>query len=132
MLFRWPQLPDRPRTNPPDRRLHRPFRLPRFSGLPLIAVLLSALLSLAALLPLGGLGARAAGIGSPSQPLAESSETLASRSPWSRPESYPLALKPRTDLYRPSAEWIGRLILPTAQEIAAAEAPPEDWAWIEL
>ena len=132
MLFRWPQLPDRPRTNPPDRRLHRPFRLPRFSGLPLIAVLLSALLSLAALLPLGGLGARAAGIGSPSQPLAESSETLASRSPWSRPESYPLALKPRTDLYRPSAEWIGRLILPTPQEAAAPEAPREDWVWIAI
>jgi predicted Abi (CAAX) family protease len=83
-------------------------------------------------LPLGGLGAPAASVGTPSQPLAASSETLASRSLWSRPESYPLAEKPRADLYRPSAAWIGRLILPTPQEAAAPEAPREDWVWIEI
>ncbi len=71
-------------------------------------------------------------VGSPSQPLAESSETLASRSPWSRAESYPLAQKPRADLYRPSAAWIGRLILPTPQDDAAPQAPREDWVWIEI
>jgi predicted Abi (CAAX) family protease len=83
-----------------------------------------------------GLGASAslqpAVRGTPTKPLPQSSELLASRSIWSRPESYPLDQRPRADLYRPSAEWIGRLILPTAQEIAAAEAPPEDWVWIEL
>jgi predicted Abi (CAAX) family protease len=71
-------------------------------------------------------------VGTPSQPLAASSETLAGRSPWSRPESYPLTEKPRADLYRPSADWIGRLILPTPQEAAAPEAPPQDWVWIEI
>lgn len=70
--------------------------------------------------------------GTPTKSLPQSSEVLASRSIWSRPESYPLDQKPRADLYRPSAEWIGRLILPTSQEIAAAEAPREDWVWIEL
>jgi predicted Abi (CAAX) family protease len=92
-------------------------------------------------LPLGGLllppavraqASPAASVGTPSQPLAASSETLASRSLWSRPESYPLAEKPRADLYRPSAAWIGRLILPTPQEAAAPEAPREDWVWIEI
>jgi predicted Abi (CAAX) family protease len=74
----------------------------------------------------------AAVLGTPTRPLSQSSELLASRSLWSRPESYPLELKPRSDLYRPSADWIGRLILPTPQETAAAEAPPGDWVWIEL
>lgn len=70
--------------------------------------------------------------GTPTKPLPQSSEVLASRSIWSRPESYPLDQRPHADLYRPSAEWIGRLILPTAQEMAADEAPPQDWVWIEL
>jgi predicted Abi (CAAX) family protease len=70
-------------------------------------------------------------LGTPTKPLAQSSEELAGRSIWSRPESYPLSRKPAAALYRPSAEWIGRLILPTPQEIAAA-APREDWVWIEI
>ncbi|MEB3362278.1 MAG: hypothetical protein VKI42_09175, partial [Synechococcaceae cyanobacterium] len=69
-------------------------------------------------------------VGTPTNPLPPSSEALASRSPWSRPESYPLTLRPRTPLYRPSAEWIGRLILPSPRETAAA--PQEDWVWIEI
>lgn len=73
-----------------------------------------------------------ASVGTPRQPLPESSEALALQSPWSRPASYPLSLRPRTDLYRPSADWIGRLILPTPAEITDAAAPREDWVWIEL
>ena len=68
--------------------------------------------------------------GTPSQPRPESSEALARQSPWSRPESYPLSQRPRADLYRPSADWIGRLVLPTPAEVAAPGAPPGDWVWI--
>jgi predicted Abi (CAAX) family protease len=71
-------------------------------------------------------------VGTPTRPLPESSEALASRSPWSRPESYPLAQQPRADLYQPSATWIGRLILPTPEDLAAPQAPREDWVWIEI
>lgn len=73
-----------------------------------------------------------AAIGTPTRPLPQSSEVLASRSIWSRPESYPLEQQPRANLYRPSAAWIGRLILPTPQEAAAPEAPQQDWVWIEV
>jgi predicted Abi (CAAX) family protease len=68
--------------------------------------------------------------GTPAHPRPESSEALARQSPWSRPESYPLSRQPRTDLYRPSADWIGRLVLPTPAEVAAPDAPPGDWVWI--
>lgn len=71
-------------------------------------------------------------VGTPTRPLPVSSEALALQSPWSRPASYPLSLQPRADLYRPSAQWIGRLILPTPAELADAQAPREDWVWIEL
>jgi predicted Abi (CAAX) family protease len=64
--------------------------------------------------------------------VGESSEALASRSPWSLPQSYPPSLKPRSDLYRPSAAWIGRLILPSAAEVAAPQAPRQDWVWVEV
>ncbi|MEB3265748.1 MAG: CPBP family glutamic-type intramembrane protease [Cyanobacteriota bacterium] len=36
---------------------------------------------------------------------------------------------PATDVYRPHADWIGRLILPSASEQAAR---PGDWVWVEL
>lgn len=68
--------------------------------------------------------------GTPTQPRPESSEALARQSIWSRPESYPLTRQPRADLYRPSAEWIGRLVLPTPAEVADPRAPREDWVWI--
>ena len=70
--------------------------------------------------------------GTPSQPRPESSEALAALSPWSQPQSYPLQLRPRAGLYRPSAEWIGRLLLPTPAQAADPQAPRGDWVWIEL
>ncbi|MEB3331826.1 MAG: CPBP family glutamic-type intramembrane protease [Synechococcaceae cyanobacterium] len=80
-------------------------------------------------LPLHGLSA---GRGSPARPLPQSSEALALQSPWNRPETYPLALRPRRDLYRPSASWIGRLLLPSPDDLSESGAPGGDWVWIEL
>ncbi|MFM7265883.1 MAG: CPBP family intramembrane glutamate endopeptidase [Cyanobium sp.] len=73
-----------------------------------------------------------AAAGTPTHPLPESSEELAGRSPWSLPQSYPLQRRPSPDLYRPSADWIGRLVLPTPAETAAPQAPKDDWVWIVL
>ncbi|MFN7678187.1 MAG: type II CAAX prenyl endopeptidase Rce1 family protein [Cyanobacteriota bacterium] len=70
--------------------------------------------------------------GTATQPLPVSSEALARQSIWSRPESYPLSLRPRGDLYRPSADWIGRLLLPTPQDTADPAAPRDDWVWVLL
>ena len=67
--------------------------------------------------------------GTPLQPLPQSSDALARRSVWSRPESYPLDRTPPAGLYNPSAEWLGRLILPTNAETALL---PGDWVWIEV
>ena len=94
-----------------------------------LALALGLLLSGLVLLPSA---ASPPSVGTPTQPLPVSSETLALQSPWSRPDSYPLRLRPRADLYRPSAEWLGRLILPTPEELADGQAPRQDWVWIEL
>jgi len=72
----------------------------------------------------------AAEAGTPTHPRPESSEELAGRSPWSLPQAYPLQRRPRADLYRPSAEWIGRLLLPTPADTADPSAPRGDWVWI--
>ena len=61
-----------------------------------------------------------------------SNEALALRSAWTRAESYPIELRPRIDVYHPTADWIGRLILPTREELANPDAPVDDWVWIEL
>ena len=94
----------------------------------LSALLLACCLGQGLLSPLALSGPPA--LGTPTHPLPQSSEALARRSPWSRPESYPLSQRPRADLYRPSAEWMGRLVLPTPVEIADPQAPKDDWVWI--
>ncbi len=68
-------------------------------------------------------------MGSPLHPLPLSSDALARQSAWNRPETYPLSQRPASDLYRPSAEWLGRLILPSAAETSATSG---DWVWIDL
>ena len=110
---------------PSPRRLTAPLarRLPS-----LLSALLAALLVVAVLLPALAPRPGHAAAGTPREPLPESSEELASRSPWTRPESYPLDQRPDPGLYRPSAAWIGRLILPSAEE----PGPEGDWVWIEL
>lgn len=71
-------------------------------------------------------------VGTPTRPLPLSSEALALQSPWSRPQSYPLDRRPRSDLYRPSADWIGRLELPSEADLADRQALDGDWVWIVL
>jgi predicted Abi (CAAX) family protease len=72
---------------------------------------------------------RASPVGTPRNPLPLSSDVLAGQSAWNRPDTYPLSLRPAPDRYLPSAEWLGRLILPSAAETSAT---PGDWVWIEL
>jgi predicted Abi (CAAX) family protease len=67
--------------------------------------------------------------GTPTRPLPQSSEELASRSPFSQPAYYPLDQRPDPALYRPHASWIGRLILPSAADSAGQ---PGDWVWVDL
>ncbi|MEO1001742.1 MAG: CPBP family glutamic-type intramembrane protease [Cyanobacteria bacterium J06638_7] len=101
----------------------------------LLGRLAAVLLGLWLLLLLAPWGAVSAA-GTPRDPLPESSDALARRSPWNRPASYPLELRPDTALYRPSSEWIGRLILPGAQESnpdeAQAAGADHDWVWLEV
>jgi len=60
---------------------------------------------------------------------AVSSYSLVQRAPFNRPDFYPLDRRPDPALYRPHADWIGRLILP---EPAEAAASAEDWVWLEV
>jgi len=46
------------------------------------------------------------------QPTKQRSYHLYQRVPWIHPEAYPLGQAPSPKLYRPVADWIGRLILP--------------------
>jgi len=49
-------------------------------------------------------------------PSPGSSYALAQAAPFNRPSHYPLAQRPDPRLYQPHADWIGRLILPSAAE----------------
>ena len=61
--------------------------------------------------------------------VAVSFYSLVQRAPFNRPDFYPLDRRPDPALYRPHADWIGRLILP---EPAEAAASAEDWVWLEV
>ncbi len=97
----------------------------RFAALAGLALLLTLLFS-----PL----ARAATSG-PEAPSPLTSYALAQRAPFNRPDHYPLSQRPDPALYRPHADWIGRLVLPSPQEIEAARGGPQDpgdWVWVVL
>ncbi|UZQ54508.1 CPBP family glutamic-type intramembrane protease [Trichothermofontia sichuanensis B231] len=91
-------------------------RMLRFIGL----VLLSGLLVIALwhLLP------------RPTPPPRPSSYALSLTAPFNRPEHFPLAQTLDPPYYRPTGEWVGRLILPTPEQQRHWGAA--DWVWVEL
>ena len=86
------------------------------------------LLALALLLLPGSLQAGAGASGVPAQ-AHRSSYALVRHAPFNRPGFYPLKRHPDPALYRPHADWVGRLILPAPAEAAASG---EDWVWLEV
>ncbi len=61
-----------------------------------------------------------------------SSYALAQQADFNRPGHYPLGVRPDPSLYLPHADWLGRLILPSVQELAASPLPDDDWVWVEI
>lgn len=60
---------------------------------------------------------------------ATSSYRQARQAEFNRVEAYPIKPLPTTTNYRPTGEWVGRLILPAAAEYVQT---PGDWAWLEV
>ncbi|MCP9915946.1 CPBP family intramembrane metalloprotease [Cyanobium sp. ATX 6F1] len=72
-------------------------------------------------------------MGTPTAPSPLSSEVLSARAPFNQSAHYPLGQRPDPALYRPHADWLGRLILPSERELVQAPAAlGQDWVWIEL
>ncbi len=63
-----------------------------------------------------------------------SNYAISMQAPFNQPEFYPLNQSIDSDLYQPVAEWTGRLILPTQQELETKKAQwgEKDWVKIEL
>ena len=67
----------------------------------------------------------------------KSSYALSAQAPFNQPEYYPLEQTLDPELYRPTHEWLGRLILPTSEQLQAAakiasDSAQTDWIWVEL
>jgi len=62
-------------------------------------------------------------------PLAawESHYAVTGRAPFNQPAFFPISQTPPSDRYYPTAEWFGRLILPSVQEQGT-----RDWVWLEV
>jgi predicted Abi (CAAX) family protease len=60
---------------------------------------------------------------------AISNYELAQAAPFNRLETYPIQPLPSTANYRPTGEWLGRLILPSEADY---ENEPGDWVWMEV
>ncbi|HIK08492.1 MAG TPA: CPBP family intramembrane metalloprotease [Trichormus sp. M33_DOE_039] len=65
-----------------------------------------------------------------SQPVLkqESNYAIHKRQSFNQTPFYPLNQTVNPDLYQPIAQWVGRLLLPTSEQIS----PGEDWVWIEV
>jgi predicted Abi (CAAX) family protease len=75
----------------------------------------------------------------PQQPVQvskrESDYAILSRLSFNQPRYYPITQTVPSNLYRPIANWVGRLILPTPKQLKAVEASgsqPSDWVWLEV
>jgi predicted Abi (CAAX) family protease len=74
----------------------------------------------------------------PSLSAQQSSYALASQAPFNQPGYYPLEQTLNPALYRPTGEWLGRLVLPTVDQLQASAQPSSqtsaqaDWVWLEL
>ncbi|MEO0536528.1 MAG: CPBP family glutamic-type intramembrane protease [Cyanobacteria bacterium P01_A01_bin.123] len=64
-------------------------------------------------------------------PAKLSKYAIASESPFNDPSYYPVSQSVDLDLYRPVAPWVGRLILPSPDQIQA-EPQRLDWVWVEI
>jgi predicted Abi (CAAX) family protease len=60
-------------------------------------------------------------------PAIESHYRITERSPFNQVDHYPVKQTPAPERYRPTGNWVGRLILPSIAEIQNA-----DWVWLEL
>lgn len=58
----------------------------------------------------------------------ESNYAIHKRQSFNQTQFYPANQTVNPDLYQPIAAWVGRLILPTPQQLQ----PGEDWVWMEL
>jgi predicted Abi (CAAX) family protease len=54
---------------------------------------------------------------------------LAQAAAFNQVETYPITALPSAPTYRPVGQWVGRLVLPKAEEYAAE---PGDWTWMEV
>jgi predicted Abi (CAAX) family protease len=65
-------------------------------------------------------------------PSSQYSSTITA--PFNQPNYYPAQQSPPSSFYRPTAEWIGRLILPTAEQYQqfAKTNQENDWTWFEI
>lgn len=82
-----------------------------------------------------GLGLAIASLAVPALGQSQSSYELSLAAPFNRLEHYPLEQnqEPPPD-YRPTGDWVGRLILPATSELEAVQplSAIADWVWLEL
>ncbi|MGF1492139.1 MAG: Uma2 family endonuclease [Microcoleaceae cyanobacterium] len=94
-------------------------------GLGMIAILITLVLPL--LHPV-------ATIGQDSPDTEASAAITKETAPFNQFEFYPIKQELPPELYRPTGEWMGRLILPRAEQLQAWQQASQetDWAWLEI
>ncbi len=60
----------------------------------------------------------------------ESNYSITNRADFNQPDYYDLQQKVSPEIYQPTGNWVGRLILPTQEEINASNSL--DWVWLEV
>jgi predicted Abi (CAAX) family protease len=90
-------------------------------------------LSFVALLMLVGLAACLALLFTPKpQSISLSDYEITSQAPFNQLSYYPLKQTVNPNLYQPTGTWVGRLILPTQEQLATVSPQDSDWVWLEV
>ena len=57
---------------------------------------------------------------------------IAVKAPFNQVGYYPIPQTVDPSSYRPTGQWVGRLILPSETEVSSSSQPDKDWVWLEV
>ena len=65
-------------------------------------------------------------------PIQASDYATTVKAPFNQVNYYPISQTLDSSSYLPTGQWVGRLILPTEEEVASSALTDQDWVWLEV
>ena len=65
-------------------------------------------------------------------PIQASDYAITVKAPFNQVDYYPISQTLDSSSYLPTGQWVGRLLLPTEEDVASSSLQDQDWVWLEV